>query len=108
MKTQVSIPHHDYPARVREFVEQRLESLLESYDRIVSLRAMCERQSLTHRVELVANVGRHATLVVDARADAFGTALDGALAKMARVLSRHRERLQQSRSGSPRRAPRRG
>ncbi len=103
MKTQVSIPHHDYPARVREFVEQRLESLLESYDRIVSLRAMCERQSLTHRVELVANVGRHATLVVDARADAFGTALDAALAKMARVLTRHRERQHDVRASGTRR-----
>jgi|JI7StandDraft_1071085.scaffolds.fasta_scaffold373172_2 ribosomal subunit interface protein len=108
MKTQVSIPHHDYPARVREFVEERLESLLDSYDRIVSLRAMCERQSLTHRVELVANVGRHATLVVDARADAFGTALDGALAKMARVLSRHKQRLDPARSAALRRGARRG
>ena len=103
MKTQVSIPHHDYPARAREFVEQRLQRLLESYDRIVSLRAMCERQSLTHRVELVANVGRHATLVVDARAEAFGPALDSALAKMARVLSRHKDRLNDVRPGSARR-----
>lgn len=93
MKTQVSIPHQDYPARAREFVERRLQSLLAHYDRIISLRALCERQSDTHRVELVANVGRHATLVVDARADAFAVALEEALEKMGRVLARHKERL---------------
>jgi ribosomal subunit interface protein len=78
---------------VRAGVEARLEKLLAHFDRIVSLRALCERQSELHRVELVANVGRHATLVVDARADAFQTALDTALHKMERVLDRHRERL---------------
>lgn len=93
MKTQVSIPHHDYPSRVREAVEQRLAGLLEHFDRIISLRALCERQSEVHRVELVANVGRHATLVVDVRADEFPAALDAALHKMGRVLDRHRERL---------------
>ncbi len=93
MKTQVSIPHHDYSSRVREAVEQRLAGLLEHFDRIVSLRALCERQSEAHRVELVANVGRHATLVVDVRADEFPAALDAALHKMGRVLDRHRERL---------------
>ncbi|MCC7011976.1 MAG: HPF/RaiA family ribosome-associated protein [Planctomycetes bacterium] len=92
MKTVVSIPHHDYPARVRAFVEGKLQSLFDHYDRVISLRALCERQSAMHRVELVANVGHHATLVVDARADAFDAALEGALAKMARVLTRHKDR----------------
>lgn len=92
MKTTVSIPHHDYPGRVRSFVEAKLQTLLAHYERVVSVRALCERQSATHRVELVANVGHHATLVVDARADAFDVALEGALAKLSRVLSRHKDR----------------
>jgi ribosome-associated translation inhibitor RaiA len=92
MKTIVSIPHHDYPARVREFVERELQRLLARFDRVVSLRAVCERQSATHRVELVANVGHHATLVVDARAELLGRALEEALEKMSRVLLRHRQR----------------
>ncbi len=102
MKTSVSIPHHDYPARVREFLEARLQTLLKYYDRIVSLRAICERQSDVHRVEIVANVGHHATLVVDARADALERAIDEACAKMTRVLSSHR-RKREDRRRRPRR-----
>lgn len=92
MKTLVSIPHHDYPARVRRFLEAKLQSLLKYYGRIVSLRAICERQSEVHRVEIVANVGHHATLVVDARADALDRAIDEACAKMSRVLSSYRRK----------------
>jgi ribosomal subunit interface protein len=97
MKTIVTIPHHEYPARVREFVERKLQALLKYYDRIVSLRALCERQSDVHRVEIVANVGHHATLVVDARADLLDAAVDEACAKMGRVLARHREKLEDRR-----------
>jgi len=93
MKTFVSIPHHDYPARARDFIEERLDALLKYYDRIVSLRAVCERQSDEHRVELVANVGHHATLVVDARAELLDRAVDEACSKMSRVLVRHRHKL---------------
>jgi ribosomal subunit interface protein len=97
MKTVVSIPHHDYPAKVRDFLERRLQALLKYYDRIVSVRAVCERQSDLHRVELVANVGHHATLVVDARAEMLDRAIDEACSKMGRVLSRHRHKLEDRR-----------
>ncbi len=93
MKTFVSIPHHEYPASAREHVETRLQALLHHYERIVSVRALLERQGETHRVELVANVGHHATLVVDARADLLDTALEDALGKMTRTLARHKEKL---------------
>ena len=97
MKTVVSIPHHEYPARVRDFVEERLNTLLKYYDRIVSVRAVCERHHNEHRVELVANVGHHATLVVDARGPLLDRAIDAACEKMGRVLSRHREKLEDRR-----------
>jgi ribosomal subunit interface protein len=92
MQTQVSILHHDYPARVREQVEQKLQHLVKFYGRIVSMRALLERQHEEHRVEIVANVGQGAVLVVDARGTAFGTALEEALGRMERLLKRHNDK----------------
>jgi ribosomal subunit interface protein len=94
MKTLVSIPHHEYPAVVRARVERKLQELLKYYERIVSLRAVLERQSEVHRVELVANIGHHATLVVDTRAALLERAVDEAIARMARTLRRHKTRLE--------------
>lgn len=90
MKTIVSIPHHEYPARVREHVEERLQHLIKFYERIVSLRAVLAREGQDHRVELVANVGHGVTLVVDSREDQLEAAVDGALQRMTRVLTRHK------------------
>ncbi len=102
MKTVVQIPHHEYSAAVREHVESRLHQLLHYYERIVSLRAVLERQSDQHRVELVANVGHHATLVVDARAGVLEGAIDEALGRMRTILERHKGK----RAGRRRRAER--
>ncbi|MCC6406544.1 MAG: HPF/RaiA family ribosome-associated protein [Planctomycetes bacterium] len=93
MKTQVSIPHHEYPSNVRDFVEGKLQHLEKFYDRIVSLRAKLERETETHRVELVANVGHGTTLVVDGRGPLLDTALEEAVHRMSSVLSRHKEKL---------------
>jgi ribosomal subunit interface protein len=92
MLTQVSILHHDYPSIVRDTVEQKLQHLVKFYDRIVSVRAMLERQNLDHRVEIVANVGNGAVLVVDARSDVFQAALDESLARMERLIKRHHDK----------------
>jgi ribosomal subunit interface protein len=93
MKTLVSVPHHEYPATVRTHVEDKLQSLLKYYDRIVSIRAVLTRESESHAVELVANVGHGTTLVVEARGGLFDTALEEALDRMGRVLRRHKTRL---------------
>ena len=92
MLTQVSILHHDYPARVREQVAERLQHLVKFYGRTVSMRALLERRNEEHRVEIVANVGQGAVLVVDARENAFASALDAALSRMERLLKRHNEK----------------
>jgi ribosomal subunit interface protein len=92
MQTQVSILHHDYPALVRDTVDERLKHLERFYDRIVSMRALLERQAEEHRVELVANVGHGAVLVVDARDNAFSNALDAALTRMERLIKRYKDK----------------
>jgi ribosomal subunit interface protein len=94
MKTLVSIPHHEYPVHVRDAVEAKLQDLLKFYERIVSLRAVLERQGDTHRVELVATLGHHATLVVEAREAMLDGALETALERMKAVLKRHKTRLE--------------
>lgn len=104
MQKQVSILHHDYPSRVREEVDERLERLLKYYERIVSSRALLERHNEEHRVEIVCNVGHGAVLVVDARKGAFSAALDEAFDRMHALLVRHREKHMDQR----RRAPREG
>lgn len=93
MKTEVSILHHEYPANVRDDVAHKLQQLTKYYERTVSIRALLERQKEEHRVELVANVGSGVVLVIDARAQKIGAALDEALARMARVLKRHKAKL---------------
>lgn len=89
MQLHVSVLHHDYPAKFREHCEQKLQELTRYADRVISLKAMLERVHAEHRVELVASVGHGAVLVVDARADHAGGALDEALGRMERLLERH-------------------
>ena len=97
MQTHVSILHHDYPALVRDTVDTKLQHLVKFYSRIHSIRAMLEKQHDEHRVELVANVGHGAVLVVDSRGSAFSNALEEALERMERLLKRHHDKLQQGR-----------
>lgn len=93
MKTQVSIRHHDYPSRVRQAVEERLQQLVKYFDRAISMRALLERQNEEHRVEIITNVGNGTVLVADARGDAFSTTLEEAVDRMRRLLKRHNEKL---------------
>ncbi|MCY2960297.1 MAG: HPF/RaiA family ribosome-associated protein [Planctomycetota bacterium] len=92
MQTLVSILHHDYPALVRDTVDAKLQHLGRFHDRIVTMRALLERQHTDHRVELVANVGHGAVLVVDARDGDFGSALETATTRMERLLKRDHDR----------------
>lgn len=93
MKTIVSIPHHEYPQKVRDRVEEKLQTLVKFYERIVSMRAVLERDHDDHRVEIVANVGHGTTLVVDSKGEVLEKALDDALHKMGRVLNRHKTKM---------------
>lgn len=82
MKTLVSILHHDYPTRIRALVDGKLQDLARFHERVVSLRALLERQNEEHRVELVANVGQGTVLVADVRGASLASALDEALDRM--------------------------
>ncbi len=93
MKTQVSILHHDYPRRLRDTIEDKLQGLTRFGSRLVSVKANIERQNEVHRVELVANVGQGSVLVADVQGDTFGVVLDEALDRMTRQLKRHHEKL---------------
>jgi ribosomal subunit interface protein len=92
MQTHVSILHHDYPGTVRDTVDTKLQHLVKFYDRIVSVRALLERQAALHRVELVAAVGHGAVLVADSRGSEFSTALEEAVSRMERLLKRHHDK----------------
>jgi ribosomal subunit interface protein len=93
MKTMVANPHHEYPARVSEVVEDNLQNLREYYERIVSIRAVLARESEEHYVELVAGVGHGVTLVVESRAARHEAAIDEAIGRMGRFLTRHKTKL---------------
>ena len=92
MKTQVSILHHDYPGRVRDLVDEKLQGLTRFFGRVVSVRANLERQNEDHRVELVANVGHGSVLVADVRGEAFRSTLDQAIDSMSRQLRKHHDK----------------
>lgn len=102
MRTEVAILHHEYPPAIRDHVTDKLKSLIKYFDGTVSLRAVLERQHDDHRVELVANVPRGVTLVVDAQGESITSALDESVDRMRRVLSRHKEKVK----GAPRRRSR--
>ena len=95
MKTEVAILHHEYPSVIRDHVTEKLQQLVKYYDGTVSVRAVLDRQHDDHRVELVANVRKGVTLVVDAGSDSINAALDEALDRMRRVLARHKEKLKE-------------
>ena len=95
MKTEVAILHHEYPSKIREHVTDKIQQLVRFYDGTVSMRAVLERQHDEHRVELVANVRRGVTLVVDARTSSITAALDEAVDRMSRMLARHKSKLKQ-------------
>jgi len=102
MKTQVAILHDEYPTRLREHVADKLEGLLRFFGGLVTLRAVLERQHDQHRVELVASVRRGVVLVVDSRRESVRAALDEAVERMGRALSRHKDKLKERRKSRPR------
>lgn len=95
MKTEVSILHHDYPSAVRATVTEKLQ-YLDKFGRTESVRAVLEKQHDEHRVELLAQV-RGQVFVVDSRSDSFSKALDGSVDRMARTLSKHKDKLSDAR-----------
>jgi len=74
-------------------VATKLQGLVKFYEGTVSVRAVLEREHDDHRVELVASVRRGVVLVVDASSDSITSALDEAIERMGRVLSRHKNKL---------------
>jgi len=93
MKTEVAILHQEYPAKIREHVVSKLQHLVRFFEGTVSLRAVLQKQHDEHCVELVANVRRGVVLVVEARANSIAGALDEAMNRMGRVLTRHKDKL---------------
>lgn len=93
MQTHVSILHHDYPARLRAIVARRLERLSRFDDRIVTVSARLERSSREHHVELVANVGRGNVLVADVQRGGLRVAVDDAVQKLSRQLTKHHDKV---------------
>jgi ribosomal subunit interface protein len=94
MKTEVSILHHEYPAPVREYADEKLQQLVRFFERTVSVRALLERQHNEHHAKLVASVRNGVVVEVEGRSsDSIRHALDEALARMGRVLLRHKGKL---------------
>ena len=97
MKTEVAILHHGYPPKIREHVVSKLQQLVRFFEGTVSVRAVLQRQHDAHCVELVASVRRGVVLVIEARGDSITVALDEAVDRMGRVLSRHKSKLMTNR-----------
>jgi ribosomal subunit interface protein len=97
MKTEVAILHKDYPTEIRDRVEDKLQHLVKYFDRVKSIRALLERQSEEHRVEIVSNCGRGTVLVADVNDEAFSSALDKAIARMTSQLKKHHDKVTKDR-----------
>ena len=97
MQTHVSIRHDDYPPRVRELVEDKLQNLTKFYDRTVTIRALLERDHEEDRVELVAHVGGGTVLVSHAHEEGLSSAIEEAIARLKRQIQRHHDKLRQDR-----------
>ena len=88
MRTHVSILHHDYPAQLRERVEDKLAALGRFNEHITTMTARLGREGDGHRVEIVAQIAHGPTLVADVCTGVFTGALDEALDRMAGSLRR--------------------
>lgn len=93
MQVQVSVLQGEYPADIRETIEDKLEGLTRFYGRIISMRALVECVAEEHRVELIAHVGNGNPLIADCRGEGFGATLDEAVDRMTRILKRRSEKL---------------
>ena len=92
MKTKVSILHKEYPAALRERVDEKLQDLFRFCSDKVSLSARLDKEKDMHCVEIVATVPNGPVLVADARAGVLRGALDEAFTRMTRKLKRTREK----------------
>ncbi len=93
MKTNVSILHHDYPAKMRPYVEEKLAHLERFYSKVVTMTARLERVADHDRVEIVANCGNGAVLVADVAEDGIGKALDEAVDRMGRQMRKLHDKI---------------
>jgi ribosomal subunit interface protein len=103
METEVTILHHEYPPEVRDYADEKTRQLVRFYDRTVSMRVWLERQHTEHRAKLVASVRHGVVVEVEGRSTAsIRSALDEALDRMGRVLSRRKSKLKERRSRTSR------
>ena len=100
MKTEVAILHDEYPSVLRENLVGKLQNLIRFFEGTQSVRAVLDRQRDEHRVELIANVPRGGVLVVEAKADNITGALDDALDRMGRALTKYKTKLRDTRRRS--------
>ena len=96
MKTEVAILHNEYPPELREYAEEKLRHLTRFNDRTISVRALLDRESVEHKAKLVASVRHGVVEEVEGRADSIRAALDEAIQRMGRVLSKHKDKLTQA------------
>ncbi len=77
---------------MRAYAEKKLARLSKHYNRISEMEVVVDEEGLHHKVEIIVKADNHQRFVVNEVAEDAYACLDGAVDKIERQLTRHKEK----------------
>jgi putative sigma-54 modulation protein len=102
LKIDVLGRHFDISDSVREYAESKVGKLERFYDRIGNVKITLGEEGQVRTAEIVALVAKGTKIVGEARGDSIYAAVDLAVDKMERQITRHKEKLLEHRKRAAR------
>ena len=93
MQESLTGRHMETTDSMRQYAEEKLGKLCRYFDRLQSIDIVVDQESTKHRVEVLAHTDHKDTFVAQVDADSFYEAVDIAVDKLERQLTRHKEKL---------------
>ena len=84
--------HVEITDAMRQYAEDKVGQLVRYYDRIETIDAVVDRESVLHRVELVIRTDHKHSFVAPMDANDYYEAIDLIVDKMVRQLNKHKEK----------------
>lgn len=105
MQISVAGHHVEVTEAMQEHVREKLAKADKFFDRITSARVVFSKDGPKHTVELVVNACRGHTLVSEADGSDMYAAIDKAVDRLARQITREKEKMRDKRAGQKRELP---
>jgi len=98
VEISVSARHMDLSDDMRDYVQEKCSKLAKHYDGVISVRVLLEPSGTGKAVEIVVRAPKGTTLVVSAEHENMRAAVDAAIGKAERRVTRLKEKLHESKS----------